>query len=99
MALRRVIKDRTGQDVYKCQGCLDCDLTIRGEMDIPLPSLIQLVLLDDQEALQTQTLWSDAVLEAARGACKRGLDLHAVMMVLRDESVRRFGGDAVRGDR
>jgi hypothetical protein len=99
VALRRIVKERTGQDVYKCQSCQDCDLAIRAEMDIPLASLIQLVLLDDEEALQTRTLWSDAVLEASRGACKRGLDLHAVMMVLRDESVRRTGADAVRPNR
>ncbi len=99
MALRRIVKDRTGQDVNKCHACQDCDLAIPAEMDIPLASLIQLVLLDDEEALQTRTLWSDAVLEASRGACKRGLDLHAVMLVLRDESIRRMGGDAVRSNR
>jgi hypothetical protein len=58
-------------------------------MDIPLASLIQLVLLDDEEALQSRTLWSDPVLEAARGACKRGLNLYAVMLALRAESNRR----------
>jgi len=89
MSLRRVIKQKTGQDVYTCQACLDCDVEIREEMDIPLASLIQLVLQDDEEALQTRTLWSDRVLEAARGACKRGLDLHAIMLALRAESERR----------
>ena len=44
----------------------------RGEMDIPLASLIQLVLLDDEEALQTRTLWSDAVLEAVARAPANG---------------------------
>ena len=93
MTLRRLIKDRTGQDVYKCHVCLNCDLSIPGEMDVPLASLIQLVLLDDEEALGSRTLWSDAVLEAARGACNRGLDLHAVIQVLREESARRLSGD------
>lgn len=89
MSLRRVVKDASRQDVYVCQACLDCDVNIPGEMDIPLGSLIQLVLYDDEEALNTRTLWSDAVLEAARGACKRGLDLHAVMLALRQEARRR----------
>jgi hypothetical protein len=89
VSLRRLIKDRVGQDLYKCQVCMDCNLQIPGEMDIPLASLIQLILLDDEEALETRTLWSDAVLDASRGACKRGLDLHAVMLVLRDEAARR----------
>jgi hypothetical protein len=53
--------------------------------------LIQLVLLNDDEALQCRTLWSDSALEAARGACKRGLDLYAVMLALREESTRKAG--------
>ncbi len=89
MSLRRVVKNLTGQDVSLCQACLDCDFVIQNEMDIPLSSLIQLVLHDDEEALHTRTLWSDSVLEASRGACKRGLNLHAVILALRAESKRR----------
>jgi hypothetical protein len=61
------------------------------DMDIPLSSLIQLILLNDEEALQCRTLWSDSALEAARGACKRGLNLYVVMTALREESIRRTG--------
>lgn len=89
MSLRRVIKAATGQDVHTCHACFECDLPMSDEMDIPLGSLVQLILLDDEEALQCRTLWSDAVLEASRGACKRGLDLRAVMIALREESIRR----------
>ena len=96
MPLRRLIKDKTGQDVYKCQACMDCDIEIRDEMDVPLASLIALVLLDDDEALHSRTLWSDSVLEAARSACKRGLDLHAVILALRGESLRKMGGSAAQ---
>ena len=90
-SLRRIVKEATGQDVSKCQACFDCDLSIEDELDIPLGSLIQLVLQNDEEALQSRTLWSDAVMEASHNACKRGLDLHAVITVLRDESKRRDG--------
>ena len=89
MSLRSVVKKATGQDVYLCQACNDCDIHIHDEMDIPLSSLVQLVLLNDEEALQCRTLWSDSVLEAARGACKRGLDLRAVLIALRKESAQR----------
>jgi hypothetical protein len=89
VSLRRIVKNATGCDVYTCQACLDCNVQIPSEMDIPLGSLIQLVLYDDEEALHTRTLWSDQVLDAAYGACKRGLDLHAIMVALRTESVRR----------
>ena len=91
MSLRSVVRKATGQDVYTCHACNDCDIDARDEMDIPLSSLVQLILLNDEEALQCRTLWSDTVLEASRGACKRGLDLHAVLTALREESLRKAG--------
>ena len=90
-SLRRIVKEATGQDVSKCQACFDCDVDIKNELDIPLGSLIQLVLQNDEEALQCRTLWSDAVMDASHNICKRGLDLHAVMTVLREEAKRRDG--------
>jgi hypothetical protein len=89
MSLRRVIKLATGQDINICHACYDCDVPLAEEMDIPLGSLVQLALLDDEEALDSRTLWSDAVLEASHGACKRGINLPAVMIALRQESLRR----------
>ena len=91
MSLRSIIKKSTGQDVYKCHACNDCDIDARDEMDIPLSSLIQMILLNDEEALQCRTVWSDSVLEASRSACKRGLDLHMVITALREETTRRNG--------
>jgi hypothetical protein len=91
MSLRSVVRKATGQDVYTCHACNDCDIDARDEMDIPLSSLVQLILLNDEEALQCRTLWSDSVLEASRGACKRGIDLHAVIIALRDETIQRAG--------
>lgn len=91
MSLRSVVKKASGQDVYVCHACNDCDIRANGDMDIPLSSLIQLVLLNDDEALECRTLWSDSALEAARNACKRGLNLHAVMIALREESMRKAG--------
>ena len=88
MSLRREVKALSGQDVQACQACLDCDIEIREEMDIPLSSLVQLILASDEEALYCRTLWSDAVLDASRGACKRGLDLHALMLALRQVALR-----------
>jgi hypothetical protein len=89
MSLRTVVKKATRQDVRVCHACDDCDIGSQGGMDVPLSSLIQLVLLNDEEALHCRTLWSAPVLEASRGACKRGLDLHAVILALREESLRR----------
>lgn len=91
MSLRNFVKKATGQDVYVCHACNDCDIQARADMDIPLSSLVQLILLNDEEALECRTLWSDSALEDARGACKRGLDLHAVMIALREGSTRMAG--------
>jgi hypothetical protein len=91
MSLRSVVRKTAGQDVIICHACNDCDIDVRNEMDIPLSSLVQLILLNDEEALQCRTLWSDSALQAARGACKRGLDIHAVMIALREESIRKAG--------
>jgi hypothetical protein len=91
MSLHSVVRKASRQDVYVCHVCNDCDINIRDEMDIPLSSLVQLILLNDEESLQCRTLWSDFALEASRGACKRGLDIHAVMIALREESMRRAG--------
>lgn len=90
MSLRRVIKEATGQDISICLACFDCDIHFSDDLDIPLGSLIQLALQNDEDTLHSRTLWSDAVLEAARGACKRGLDLPAILLVLRQESTRRL---------
>ncbi len=89
MSLRRLVKNATGQDVNACHACFDCDIPLANEMDIPLGSLVQMVLHNDEEALHCRTLWSDPVLEASRGACKRGLDLRAVMLALRAGSTKR----------
>ena len=84
MTLRRAIKLATGQDIQICHACFDCEVPVTSEMDIPLGSLIQLALLNDEEALHSRTLWSDSVLEAAHGVCKHGLNLRVVMIALRE---------------
>jgi hypothetical protein len=96
MSLYSVVKKTTGQDVYKCHACNDCDIDARDEMDVPLSSLVQMILLNDEEALHCRTLWSDSVLEASRGACKRGLDLRVVITALREETTRRSGNSTRR---
>jgi heterodisulfide reductase subunit C len=88
-SLSRIIRASSGQDVSRCQGCFDCDIDMPNERDIPLGGLIQLAIMDDEEALFSRTLWSDSVLQASRGACKRGINLHAVIMALREEAKKR----------
>jgi heterodisulfide reductase subunit C len=58
-------------------------------MDIPLTSMIQLVNLNDEEVLTSKTLWSEEVLQHAKEACKRQLNLEAIILALRSEAVKR----------
>lgn len=89
MSLRRLILSKTGQDVQRCRGCQMCHCESCPDQDIPLDSLIQLIIMNDEEVLTSRTLWSDAVLEAARNACARELDLEKILLVLRQEAVHR----------
>ena len=88
-SLKRIVKDTTGQDVSRCQACLDCEVSCTTNMDIPVGSMIQMIMFDDEEILTSRTLWSDCVLTKARLACHRGLDISAVMQALREEATRR----------
>jgi heterodisulfide reductase subunit C len=89
MSLRRLILTKTGQDVIRCRGCQLCNGEFSHDQDIPLDSLIQLVIMNDEEVLTSRTVWSDEVLHVAHNACARELDLEKILLVLRDEAVRR----------
>jgi heterodisulfide reductase subunit C len=45
--------------------------------------------MNDEEVLTSRTLWSDEVLHSAHDACARELDLEKILLVLRDEAIRR----------
>ncbi len=89
MTLRRLILAKTGQDVTRCRGCQLCNGQLSQDQDIPLDSLVQLIIMNDDEILTSRTLWSDEVLHTAHSACARELDLEKILLVLREEAVRR----------
>lgn len=88
-SLRRAVKNATGQDVYLCRGCQLCDIESNDDMDVPLTTILQMIMYDDEEVLTCRTLWSDRVLEAATYACKRGLNLQDILRALRAEASQR----------
>ena len=88
-SLKRIVKNATGQDVSRCQACLDCEVLCTDDMDIPVGSMIQMIMFDDDEILTSRTLWSDCVMTKARLACHRGINISAVMQALREEATRR----------
>ena len=89
MSLRRLVLEKTGQDVIHCRGCQLCNSEYGHDQDIPLYSLIQLVIMNDDEVLTSRTLWSDEIFQSAHEACVRELDLEKVLLVLRQEAIRR----------
>ena len=89
MTLRRLILAKTGQDVQRCRGCQLCNGEYSQDQDIPLDSLVQLVNMNDEDVLTSRTVWSDEVLQAASEACTRELDLSKIILVLRDEALKR----------
>lgn len=88
-SLRSVVLAASGQDVRHCWRCSDCAQLWGEDSDLSLEGLLQLVPMDDEEALTSKTLWSDRVLAGARHICAKRLDMEAVMRSLRDEAVRR----------
>jgi hypothetical protein len=88
-SLRRLILDRCGQDVRCCKGCQICNSSLDANADIPLDSLIQLILVNDVEVLTCRTFWSDVVLANAQKACIRDLNNKAVLIALSTETIQR----------
>jgi heterodisulfide reductase subunit C len=89
MSFRRLILSKTGIDVNRCRGCQLCNGVYSREQDIPLDSLIQLIIMNEEDILTSRTLWSDEVLRNAYKACVRELNLEKIIMVLREEAIRR----------
>lgn len=87
-SLRLIVRDATGQNIGRCAGCLDCDIP-SPDVDVPLGSIIQMALMNDDECLTCRTLWSNDVLLKASRSCSEGLDLKKVILALRAEADRR----------
>ncbi|HLE27981.1 MAG TPA: hypothetical protein VI793_07685 [Anaerolineales bacterium] len=87
--LRSIVLTATGQDLRKCQHCAFCNTQLDEEQDIALETLVQLVLMNDEEVLTSRTLWSDRVLQSARQVCANSLNLEAILLTLRAEALRR----------
>lgn len=88
-SLHQLIKRTTGQDVYRCRECQLCDITPDGDMDVPLTTIIKMIMFDDDEVLTCRTVWSERVFSEAARACKRGLNLQMIILALRSEASLR----------
>jgi len=88
-SLRAVVLAASGQDVRQCWHCAFCGDIVEPEQDLSVESLLQLVLMNDEEVLTSNTLWSEQVLQSAESMCANSLDIGAVIRALRVEARRR----------
>ena len=88
-ALLTTVLNATGQDLRPCWACSQCCTALEADMDLTIESLIHMVLLDDGDVLESQTLWSGRVLGRAPHLCPMGLNLEEVFLALREEGWRR----------
>ncbi len=88
-SLRQVVLTATGQDVRRCQQCALCDEPVDAEQDLTFTTLVQLIQMNDDEALTSRTVWSERVLQSARHRCTSRLNLEAIVLALRAEALRR----------
>lgn len=95
--LRAIVLATSGQDVRRCQHCEFCYSNLAPDQDISLESLLQLVVMNDEEVLTCRTLWSDAVLDSSRHVCGNNLDIEGVLLALRDEARRRGLDEEIGG--
>jgi heterodisulfide reductase subunit C len=89
ISLRQVVREATGYDVRRCGRCSYCVHFITPEDDLSLETILQLVLLNDEEVLTSKTLWSDEALKRARTMCVSTMDVQQIMLTLREEARRR----------
>ena len=89
LSLRKIILYQTGEDLRQCRGCAFCDTLLGDDMDISIESLVNLVILNDEEVLTSRTLWNNRVLESVNSACSGAINLNKVLLALREEANRR----------
>jgi hypothetical protein len=58
-------------------------------MDVTFATMIQMVIMDDEEVLTTRSLWSEEALKSAPHLCANQLNLETVMLALRVEARKR----------
>jgi heterodisulfide reductase subunit C len=88
-SLRAAILAATGQDIRRCGRCSFCAAYVAPDEDLSLESVLQLAVMDDDEALTSRTLWSEAALREADARCPGRLKLGPILLALRQEARQR----------
>ena len=84
--LRAIILSETGQDVKACASCWLCDDEHHPGMDLQFGELMRAAAKDDPTALLNETLWSCEPVFEGGFNCQSGIQLQAVINILRREA-------------
>ena len=84
-----IILAATGQDVRACANCQNCEDLHTPEMDMSFGEIMRAAARDDPVTLSNRSLWTcDGVLESMTH-CQAGIDIPAVIHLLRREAKTR----------
>ncbi len=84
-----IVLSTCGQDLRGCALCGRCSAALDEGMDVTVRQLMQMVLADDADVLESRTLWSRRVFRRAPRLCPFGLNMELVLLALREEAWRR----------
>lgn len=77
-----------GEDVRRCTSCWGCEALTAPGMDLSIGEVMQGAARNDERVLACTSLW---IIESLPGriVCQQGINVPAVLEVLRQEAVRR----------
>jgi heterodisulfide reductase subunit C len=81
-----IILTNSGEDVRQCGQCFACENYHEPEMDLTFGEIFRAVLHDPSKALTNRTLWTCDKLLHNGLHCQNGLDIPAIVDVLRSEA-------------
>ena len=89
--LAEIIERETGSNVYRCYQCVRCSsgCPVAEHMDLLPNQVMRAIQFNDEEVLKAKTPWVCAACQTCTTHCPQGLDIAAVMDVLRIETRRR----------
>lgn len=89
--LAGIVERHTGSNPYLCYQCVRCSsgCPVAEHMDLLPHQVMRSIQFDDERVLEANTPWICAACETCTTRCPQGLDITAVMDVLRIETRRR----------
>jgi len=89
--LAAIVERQTGSNTFLCYQCVRCSsgCPVAEHMDLMPNQVMRAIQFDDVSVLEANTPWICAACETCTTRCPQGLDIAAVMDVLRMETRRR----------